>query len=73
MNAAVALDVPASRMVAACDTVSLCLSKGLGAPVGSVIVGPKDFIARCRRLRKALGGGNIHLVLCLQHYLMFIG
>lgn len=58
MNAAAALGVPPSRIVAACDTVSLCLSKGLGAPVGSVIVGPKEFIARCRRLRKALGGGT---------------
>jgi threonine aldolase len=58
MNAAAALGVPPSRIVAACDTVSLCLSKGLGAPVGSIIVGPKEFIARCRRLRKALGGGT---------------
>ena len=39
------------------DTVSLCLSKGLGAPVGSVLVGGPDFIERARRLRKQLGGG----------------
>ena len=36
---------------------SVCLSKGLGAPVGSCIVGSSSFVAKCRRLRKALGGG----------------
>jgi len=56
-NAQVALGVPAKRLVQAADSVSICLSKGLASPVGSVIVGPKDFIARARRLRKALGGG----------------
>ncbi|KAJ7597670.1 pyridoxal phosphate-dependent transferase [Mycena floridula] len=39
------------------DSVSMCFSKGLGAPVGSCLVGPKDFIVRARRLRKLLGGG----------------
>jgi len=39
------------------DSISICLSKGLGAPVGSVLVGAKDFIAHARRVRKALGGG----------------
>ncbi|MEM9551603.1 MAG: low-specificity L-threonine aldolase [Pseudomonadota bacterium] len=39
------------------DTVSVCLSKGLGAPIGSVLVGPSDLIARARRWRKMLGGG----------------
>lgn len=39
------------------DSVSLCLSKGLGAPVGSVLVGSKDFIGQARRLRKVMGGG----------------
>lgn len=39
------------------DSISVCLSKGLGAPVGSVLVGPADFIARSRRIRKAMGGG----------------
>lgn len=39
------------------DSVSLCLSKGLGAPVGSVLTGPKDFIAEARRVRKVMGGG----------------
>jgi threonine aldolase len=39
------------------DSISICLSKGLGAPVGSVLTGPLDFIAEARRVRKALGGG----------------
>lgn len=57
LNAAVSLGVPASTLVAAVDTVSLCLSKGLGAPAGSVLAGPADFIRRARRNRKMLGGG----------------
>ena len=57
MNAAVKSGRPASELVACADTVSLCLSKGLGAPVGSVLVGPKDFIHRARRARKLVGGG----------------
>jgi len=57
MNAVVALDVTPARLVQAADTVSVCLSKALGAPIGSVLVGPKDFIHQARRLRKALGGG----------------
>ncbi|WCJ43795.1 Low-specificity L-threonine aldolase 1 [Euphorbia peplus] len=56
-NAAVALGVPVHRLVEAADSVSVCLSKGLGAPVGSVIVGSKTFIAKARILRKTLGGG----------------
>ncbi|KAF5740486.1 Threonine aldolase 1 isoform 1 [Tripterygium wilfordii] len=56
-NASVALGVPVHRLVQAADSVSVCLSKGLGAPVGSVIVGSKTFIAKARRLRKTLGGG----------------
>ena len=39
------------------DTVSICLSKGLGAPVGSVLVGPREFINQARRWRKVVGGG----------------
>ncbi|XP_066289666.1 uncharacterized protein [Branchiostoma lanceolatum] len=57
MNAAASLNVPPSEILQYCDSVSMCLSKGLGAPVGSVIGGKKDFIARCVRLRKVLGGG----------------
>jgi threonine aldolase len=57
LNAAVALGVEPRALVASADSVSLCLSKGLAAPVGSVIVGSADFIRRARRLRKAIGGG----------------
>lgn len=57
MNAATALGVPAAKVVENVDTVSLCLSKGLGAPLGTVLSGPGDFIARARRLRKMVGGG----------------
>lgn len=56
-NAAVALNVPVSRLAAYADSVTFCLSKGLGAPVGSVICGSKDFIQRAHRWRKMLGGG----------------
>jgi len=57
LNAAVAQNLPPARLVQSIDTVSLCLSKGLGVPLGSVLVGPNDVIARARRLRKMLGGG----------------
>lgn len=57
MNAAVALQQPVADIVAPFDSVMLCLSKGLGAPVGAMLVGERDFIARSRRLRKQLGGG----------------
>ncbi|EGD75170.1 threonine aldolase [Salpingoeca rosetta] len=56
-NAAAALEVPVSEIVAPVDTVSLCLSKGLGAPVGSIVAGPADFMYHARRTRKLLGGG----------------
>ncbi|MGN6668991.1 MAG: low-specificity L-threonine aldolase [Trinickia sp.] len=56
-NAAVALGVQAATLAQPFDTVSVCLSKGLGAPVGSVLVGSAAAIARARRLRKMLGGG----------------
>jgi len=56
-NAAVKQGVEAREVVRGFDTVSVCLSKGLGAPVGSVLVGPKDVLARARRWRKVLGGG----------------
>ena len=56
-NAATALGVDASELVKHADTVSVCLSKGLGAPVGSVLVGSKETIDRCHRIRKVLGGG----------------
>jgi len=56
-NAAAALDVPASEIVAPVDTVMFCLSKGLGAPVGSILAGPESFIEEARRVRKLFGGG----------------
>ncbi|KAF5441914.1 hypothetical protein F2P56_037135 [Juglans regia] len=56
-NASVALGIPVHRLVQAADSVSVCLSKGLGAPVGSVIVGSRSFIAKAKILRKTLGGG----------------
>lgn len=56
-NAAVSLGVDAARLVAAADSVTFCLSKGLAAPVGSVVCGDEAFIARARRVRKSLGGG----------------
>jgi threonine aldolase len=56
-NAAVALGVPAAEVVAPVDSVTFCLSKGLGAPVGSVLCGTRPYIAQARRYRKMLGGG----------------
>ena len=56
-NAAVALDVNVKNLVTSADSVTFCLSKGLSAPVGSVICGSKEFIYHARRNRKALGGG----------------
>lgn len=56
-NAAVALGVPISDLCAEMDTVQLCLSKGLGAPVGSLLAGTTAFITKARRMRKMLGGG----------------
>ena len=56
-NAAVALGVPASEFAQSTDTISFCLSKGLSAPVGSLLCGPRDFIAEARRQRKMVGGG----------------
>lgn len=56
-NAAVAQGVDAARLAAPADSISFCLSKGLSAPVGSVICGDQAFIARARRVRKSLGGG----------------
>ena len=56
-NAALALESTAAQIAATADTVSFCLSKGLACPVGSLLCGSADFIARARRTRKALGGG----------------
>lgn len=56
-NAVTAIGCDAVDLSSLTDTVSVCMSKGLGAPVGSVLVGPKDLIAKARRSRKMLGGG----------------
>jgi len=56
-NAAVALGVPAARIAAHFDTVSVCLSKGLGAPVGSVLCGSAELVDKAHRWRKVAGGG----------------
>jgi threonine aldolase len=56
-NAAAAQGVPASALAGPADSVTFCLSKGLCAPVGSLICGTQDFIRRAHRIRKQLGGG----------------
>ena len=56
-NAAVAQDVDVKTLVRQTDSVTFCLSKGLAAPVGSVVCGSADFIRKARRARKVLGGG----------------
>jgi threonine aldolase len=56
-NAATALNCDVADLVRAADSVSFCLSKGLCAPVGSVLVGSREFIDRARRVRKMVGGG----------------
>lgn len=56
-NASAATGIPVSTYAALFDTISCCLSKGLGAPVGSIIAGTKDFVSEAFRKRKAWGGG----------------
>jgi threonine aldolase len=56
-NAATALGVEVARLIRSCDSVMFCLSKGLAAPVGSMLVGSRDFIEKARSIRKMLGGG----------------
>jgi threonine aldolase len=56
-NAATCLNERVADMTKKADSVQFCLSKGLGAPVGSMIVGSREFIERCRPVRKMLGGG----------------
>ena len=57
MNALVETKIDPKVYAAEFDSISLCLSKGLGAPVGSVLIGTKDFIKKARRVRKVFGGG----------------
>jgi threonine aldolase len=56
-NAAITLETTPKRIASYADSVSFCLSKGLAAPVGSLLCGSREFIGRARRMRKALGGG----------------
>ena len=56
-NAAVALDVPVSELASPVDSVCFCLSKGLSAPVGSLLCGNQEFVDKARKWRKMLGGG----------------
>lgn len=56
-NASVACGIPMDELVRGADSVSLCLSKGLGAPVGSILAGTEEFIHHATRVRKSLGGG----------------
>ncbi len=56
-NAAIAVGRPIGELAAPFDSISICFSKGLGAPVGSCLAGSKEFIAKARRARKLLGGG----------------
>lgn len=56
-NAATAYNVSPAEIIAGADSMTFCLSKGLGAPAGSLLVGTKDFIQEARRVRKVLGGG----------------
>ena len=57
LNAAAATGLPASELVGPVDSTSICLSKGLGAPVGSVLAGSREFIQQALRYRKMFGGG----------------
>ncbi len=57
LNAAVATQVPAAEIAAPADTLSFCLSKGLGCPVGSLFCGSREALEKARRWRKRLGGG----------------
>ncbi len=56
-NASIALGVSVPELAADADSVTFCLSKGLSAPIGSLVCGPAEFVARARKARKAVGGG----------------
>lgn len=56
-NAAAALECPVADLVQGADSVQFCLSKGLGAPVGSLLLGSRDYVVEARRVRKMVGGG----------------
>ena len=80
LNAATALGVPPTALLQQVDSASLCLSKGLGAPAGSLLVGNVDFIARAKRWRKRLGGAMRQVgilaaagIYALDHHVARIG
>lgn len=56
-NASIASNIPVNEIASTVDTVMFCISKGLGAPVGSLLLGEKEYIAEARRWRKMMGGG----------------
>lgn len=56
-NASIGSNLSAKEIVGSCDSVTFCLSKGLGAPAGSILCGSKSFVEKARRIRKVLGGG----------------
>ncbi|XP_073974319.1 uncharacterized protein [Rhodnius prolixus] len=56
-NSVVKSGVPPKEIVKDCDSINICLSKGLGAPIGSLLIGSEDFIKKAKHLRKVLGGG----------------
>jgi threonine aldolase len=56
-NAVIATGIPAEEWARPFDSISVCFSKGLGAPLGSALAGPREFVTRARRIRKLLGGG----------------
>jgi threonine aldolase len=56
-NALTALGKKSNDLAGIFDTISVCISKGLGAPVGSVLLGPRDLIKKARKIRKVMGGG----------------
>jgi threonine aldolase len=56
-NAVIATGIPAAEWARPFDSISVCFSKGLGAPLGSALTGPREFVTRARRIRKLLGGG----------------
>ena len=68
-NAAVSLNIDVKDLVEYVDSVTFCLSKGLAAPIGSVVCGTKKFIDKARRHRKVLGGGmrQAGIIACLLY------
>ena len=70
-NAAVRLGVDAAEIAAHSDTITFCISKGLSAPVGSLLTGPRDFIDKTRAYRRMVGGAMRGRVLAFE--MVFIG